>query len=64
MHRSNYLSFDHLVGRGEQRGRYGEPEGLSSLEIDDQLELGWLLDRKIGRLGTFQDAIDDAAPIG
>jgi hypothetical protein len=41
-----------------QRGRHGEPEGLSSLEIDHQLELSRLLDRKIGWLGTFQDAID------
>jgi hypothetical protein len=58
------LLFDRFVSLSEQLGRYGEPEGLSSLEIDDQLKLGRLLDRKIGRLGTFQDAIDDAAPIG
>jgi len=52
------LLFDHLVSLSVQRGRYGEPERLCGLEIDDQFELGRLLDRKIGRLGTFQDAID------
>ena len=51
-------SFDYLVGAGEQRRWHGEVERLSSLEIDDQLELGRLLDRKIGRISTFQNLID------
>src|SRR5262245_37936695 len=50
-------SFDHLVGGHEQRGRYLQSERLRSPEVDDELELGWLLDRKIARLFTSQDAI-------
>ena len=31
---------------------------FSRFEIDDQLELRGLLDRKIGRLGAFEDLVD------
>jgi hypothetical protein len=44
------LLFDNLIGAGEKRLRHGEAERLGGLEIDDQLECGRLLDRKIGRL--------------
>jgi hypothetical protein len=43
-------SFDHLVGLGGQHLWHAEAERLGGLEIDDQLELGRLLDREIGRL--------------
>jgi hypothetical protein len=59
--------FDHLVGAGEQRGRHCEAKCLRRLEIDDQFELGWLLNRQITRLLTFKDATginaDDAKRI-
>jgi hypothetical protein len=44
------LLFYHLVS--EQLHRVGdrEPERLGSSEIDDQLELGWLLDRHVAGL--------------
>ena len=45
--------FDHLVGVDDKRLRNREAECLRSLEIQNQLEPGWLLDGKIGRLCTF-----------
>ncbi len=37
--RVHILSFDHLVGAGEQRERESDAERLGSLEINDQLDL-------------------------
>ena len=34
-----------LVGRRQKRFRDGEAEGFGGLQIDRQLEFGWLLDR-------------------
>ena len=50
--------FDHLIGAREECWWHGEPECLGSLEVDDQLELNWLLDRKIGWLGTSEYLVD------
>jgi hypothetical protein len=36
--------FDDVVGDGEQFVRNGETKRLGSLEIDDEIEFGWLLD--------------------
>src|ERR1700726_3795137 len=38
---------DHLVGRREQIVGNGNPEGLRRLEVDDQLQLGCVLNRQV-----------------
>src|SRR5262250_114222 len=43
-------SFDHLVSAGEQRRRQLDAERLRGGQIDNQLELGRLLDWKVGGL--------------
>jgi hypothetical protein len=50
--------FDHLVGAGEQAIRHGEAQRFRSREIDDEIELGWLLDRDLTRLGAMQNLVD------
>ena len=50
-------SFDHLVGEREQRRRDGEAKGLGGLEIDDEIELGRLLDRDIAGLRAVQNFV-------
>src|SRR5262249_27938421 len=50
-------SLDHLVGAGDQRWWQVEAERLGRLEVDHQLELGWLLDRNIARLGALENAV-------
>ena len=50
--------FDHLVGDRKYTRRNSQGERLGGLEIDDQLELGWLLDREIAGLRTTQNLVD------
>ena len=52
------VSFDHLVGAGEDRLRHGEAERLCGLQVDDQLEFRRLLDWQIGRIGAVEDLSD------
>src|SRR5947207_2337985 len=51
-------SLDHLVGTGEQYRRHSNAKCPGGLHIDDQLEMGRLLDRQVGRPGAFQDFVD------
>jgi hypothetical protein len=55
--------FDHLVGASEHARWHFDAERLGSLEVDHQLVLGWLLDRKIARLLTLEDAVDVAGRV-
>jgi hypothetical protein len=36
--------FDYVVGADKQNWRHGQAKCLRDLEVDDQIELGWLLD--------------------
>src|SRR5215831_1993178 len=56
---------DHLIGSCKQRWRNRQPEGLRSLEVDDQFKLGWLLDGEISGLGSLQDLVhvNGSAPV-
>jgi len=60
MRRSKIISFDHLIGAGEQRLRHGEPECLRGFQIDDKFILGRRLHGEIGRFLAFENAIDIA----
>src|SRR6516164_1143040 len=51
------LSFDHLVGAQKEGSRHVEAKGPCGLQIDNQLKLDRLLDRQIGWLGSFGNAI-------
>src|SRR5262245_58505193 len=50
--------FDDLVGDRENAGRNSEAECLGSLKVHDQLELGRLCDRQVGRLFTLENTPD------
>src|ERR1700730_17418672 len=54
---SKVLSFDDIVGEGEERRRDCEAERLRGLEVNDQLEFRRLLDREVGRFRAFEDFV-------
>lgn len=51
-------SFDNPVRGSEQPGLKGQAECLRGPQIDDEVELGGLLDRQLGGLGTLQYPVD------
>src|SRR6266568_5224593 len=52
------VSLDHFVGAGEECLRHGEAERPGRLEVDDELELGGLLDRKVRWLHTLENSLN------
>src|SRR4051812_35080799 len=52
------LSFDYLVGAGEQRVGHGQTERLGGFQVDEQLKSGGLLHGKFGGLFTLQNPIN------
>src|SRR6266571_5235717 len=58
------ILLDYFVGSGLQRQRHGEAERFRGLEVDYQLELGRLLDRKRGGRRALEDARDVGAGAG
>src|SRR5262249_36230969 len=48
----------HLIRPQQQRRRDGEAEGLSGLEVDDELEFRRLLDGQVGGFGTLENLVN------
>src|SRR5438046_320806 len=52
--------FDHPIGPHEKRRRNRETQSACRLPVEHQLELRRLLDRQVGGLRAFADAVDVA----
>ena len=48
---------DSLGGEGEQRRRQGEAERFCRLQVDQELELGGLINRDVARFGPFENLV-------
>ena len=46
--------FDDLIGLGKQQLRHSKAEGFCGLQVDHQPKFGRLLDRKVGRISSFE----------
>src|SRR5262245_19061638 len=57
--RASDRSLDHLISPSQHRRRDRESHCLGGLEIDDQLELGGLLDGQVGGLCALQNPVDE-----
>jgi len=47
--------FNHLVCERDQRGRYGEAEGLGGLEVNYEIKFCGLHDRQVGWLLALEN---------
>src|SRR5262245_57692881 len=56
-------SLDHLVSQLLKLHGHLEPERLGCPEVDDHLELRWMLYRQIGRLGPSENLVDVDGPL-
>ena len=53
-----WASFYHLVGAGEKRGRHGEAERVSGLEVEHQFNFSTLLDGEgLPEIGPLPDRV-------
>jgi hypothetical protein len=52
------LLLDQFVGNCARPLRYAEAERLRRLEVDDKLEVGWLLNRQVRRLSALEYPIN------
>ena len=55
------VSFDHLISAGEERRRDREVKGLCGIQIDDELESGWLVERDFARLLASENPIHNSS---
>src|SRR5262249_29632918 len=55
--RKSLRLFDHLVGAGEQDRWQVDTNRFGGLDVDDERELGRLLDRQVGRLGALENLV-------
>src|SRR6516162_6686559 len=51
-------SFNHLVGAQQERLRDRQAERLGGGQVDDEIELGGLLDRDVTRLRSAQNLVN------
>ncbi len=51
--RKSRTSFNYLGRKSEEGGWHGEAEFLGGLQIDDQEELGGLIERNVARFGAY-----------
>src|SRR5262245_61574302 len=59
MHHSKFVFLlDQFGGGGEQSPRNSEAQGFRGFEVDDEVEFGGLLDRRVDRFFTLEDLAD------
>jgi hypothetical protein len=49
--------FDYLIGAQQCHSRHFEGRRLARLEIEDELEFRWALNREFGRLSAFENLV-------